>query len=194
MILMVGILAGACSFDYGEAESDQGDLPDLVMQEVEYVRVRDGDPLVRFTAESAARYEKRQTMEITNFSFEQFDHGADINAQGGAGTASVELDSGNIRLRDEVRLEVDSEDIIIETRSLDWQDQERLLSGGASERVDMRRSDGTNFTGRGFSANIRNRTWGFSAGINGTYIWEDEDENKDKDEDEDEDEDTEEEP
>ena len=178
--LRIGIilgLLGSCSFDYGDAASDQGDLPDIVMKEVEYVRVRNGNPLVRFTAESAERYEKRQTMELTNFSFEQFEHqGSDINAVGRAGTASVELDSGNVRLRDGVRLEVESEDVTLETGGLDWEDQERLLSGGETEQVDMQRSDGTNFSGWGFSADIRNRTWGFASGINGTYIWEDEDE------------------
>ncbi|MDR2797332.1 MAG: LPS export ABC transporter periplasmic protein LptC [Treponema sp.] len=174
--IILGLL-GSCSFDYGESTSDQGDLPDIVMKDVKYVRVRNGNPLVRFTAESAERYEKRQTMELTNFSFEQFEHqGTDINAVGQAGTASVELDSGNIQLRDGVRLEVESEDIIIETKGLDWQDKERILSGGAAEQVDMQRSDGTNFSGWGFSADVRNRTWGFASGINGTYIWEDEEE------------------
>ncbi|MDR2394194.1 MAG: LPS export ABC transporter periplasmic protein LptC [Treponema sp.] len=171
------VLCGACSFDYGPASSDQGDLPDIIMKDVEYVRVRNGNPLVRFTAESAERYEKRQTMELTNFSFEQFEHqGEDINAVGQAGTASVELDSGNIRLRDGVRLEVESEDITLETKGLDWQDQERLLSSGETEQVDMQRSDGTNFSGWGFSADVRNRTWGFASGINGTYVWEDKEE------------------
>jgi LPS export ABC transporter protein LptC len=177
--ILAGLL-GACSFDYGDAESDQGNLPDIVMKDVEYVRVRKGNPLVRFTAESAERYEKRQTMELTNFSFEQFEpQGVEINAVGQAGTASVELDSGNIRLRDGVRLTVETEDITLETEGLDWQDQERLLLGEETAPVDMRRSDGTNFSGQGFSADIRNRTWSFASGIKGTYIWEDDEEAED---------------
>ena len=168
-----GILA--CSFDYGEGSSDNDNQPDIIMKEVEYVRVRNGDPIVRFKAELAERYEKRQTMEIKNFSFEQFENKSDeVNAIGRAGTASVELDSGNIRMGDGVRLEVDSEDITIETQRLDWRDEEKELSAG-DERVTMHRSDGTNFWGQGFSANTRNRTWGFSSGIEGTYFWEDED-------------------
>jgi hypothetical protein len=39
----------------------------------------------------------------------------------------------------------------------------------------MTRSDGTDFSGWGFSANIRDRTWGFSSGIQGAYFWEDDD-------------------
>lgn len=177
--LMVGLslVFIACSFDYGEGGGENRDLPDIIMKEVEYVRVRNGDPLVRFTAEYAERYEERQTMELKNFSFEQFEHqGEDINAVGRAGTASVELDSGNIRMREGVWIEVDSEDIFIETLGLDWEDKEKRLSAGVYEQVNMRRSDGTNFSGQGFSANIRERTWGFSSGIAGTYVWEDDEE------------------
>ncbi|MDR3343099.1 MAG: LPS export ABC transporter periplasmic protein LptC [Treponema sp.] len=176
VVIMVGSF-GSCTFDYGTSESEREDQPDIVMKDVEYVRVRDGDPLVRFTAESAERYEKSQTMELKNFSFEQFEHhGDEVNAVGRVGTASVQLDSGNIRMEDGVRLEVESEDITIETQHLDWQDKERLLASGEADRVEIWRSDGTNFSGQGFSANTRNRTWSFASDIAGTYIHEDEDE------------------
>jgi LPS export ABC transporter protein LptC len=177
-VVLGSVLAGlaGCTFDYGEeARGENHDQPDMVMQEVEYVRVRDGDPLVRFTAESAERFEKRQLMELKNFSFEQFERaGEDINAAGYAETASVELESGNIRMGGHVLLEVESEDITIETAGLDWEDQEKRLFAGEHERVTMRRSDGTNFFGQGFSANVRERTWGFASGIEGVYVWEEE--------------------
>jgi LPS export ABC transporter protein LptC len=147
------------------------------MENVEYVRVRNGNPLARFTAENVERYEDRHTMELRNFTFEQFEtHGEELNAEGNAGSASVALDSGDVQLRGGIRIEVKSEDITIETERLEWKDKERILSVGANERVDMKRSDGTDFFGLGFTANIRDRTWGFASGIQGSYIWEDEDE------------------
>jgi LPS export ABC transporter protein LptC len=171
------LLFGGCTFDYGTAGAEDSGLPDIVMNDVEYVRVRDGDPVVRFQAQRAERYEKRQTMELRDFSFEQFgNHGEDINAAGRAGTASVELDSGNIRLGGGVSIAVDSEDITIKTERLDWQDKERILSGEEDGTVQILREDGTNFTGWGFSAHVRGRTWEFSGGVDGTYIHEDEDE------------------
>ena len=62
-----------CSFNYGDGEEDRN-RPDIVMENIEYVRVRGGDPLVRFRAEYAERWEDRQIMEIRAFSFEQFDN------------------------------------------------------------------------------------------------------------------------
>lgn len=167
----------ACSFDYGPGSSGETELPDVVMNNVEYVRVRDGNPLVRFEAEGAERYERRHTMELKNFSFEQFNTAADdVNAMGRAGNASVELESGNIHMKNGVRIEVESEDIAIETSTLNWKDKERQLSAGTGEPVEIRRLDGTSFTGWGFSADARRRTWAFTDGVQGAYIEKDDDE------------------
>jgi LPS export ABC transporter protein LptC len=174
---LLAALGGSCSFDYGTTAAEDTNQPDIIMNDVEYVRVRDGDPVVRFQAQRAERYEKRQTMELREFVFEQFgNHGEDINAAGRAGTASVELESGNIRLGGGVSIAVDSEDITIETEMLDWQDKERVLSGEAGGEVNILRENGTSFTGWGFTANTRSRTWEFAGGVDGTYIHDDEEE------------------
>jgi LPS export ABC transporter protein LptC len=176
-LFLIGVLCWGCSFDYGNDAGEDESQPDIVMKDVEYVRIRDGDPVVRFQAESAERYEKRQTMELKNFSFEQFAaRGEDLNAVGQAGAASVELGSGDIRMSEGVHITVDSEDITIGTPSLNWYDEPRFLSGDEQEEVVISRSDGTSFNGRGFSADIRNRTWDFSSKVEGIYVHEDDEE------------------
>jgi LPS export ABC transporter protein LptC len=181
LIICFPLLALSCSFDYGNREAANKDLPDIVMEDVEYVRIRDGEPQVRFMAENAERYEERQTMNLWNFSFEQFENkGGDVNAAGSAGEAKVELDTGNIKMGGGVRIAVDSEDIIIETDGLDWDDKNRGLKGSPEGEVEIYRSDGTNFSGRGFTANARSRTWEFTSGVSGSYT-EKEDEDDDED-------------
>jgi hypothetical protein len=153
------------------------------MRDVEYVRVRGGDPVVRFKAESAERYEEKQIMNLRNFSFEQFEnHSDEIDAVGKAGKASVALDSGNINLGGGVRISVESEDITIETPGLDWLDKEHHLVGSPTGEVDINRSDGTKFSGRGFSADTRSRTWTFSSGVGGSYVEKDDDEEEGEEE------------
>jgi LPS export ABC transporter protein LptC len=172
------LLFSGCSFDYGESAGDD-EGPDIIMRKVEYVRVRDGDPQVRFKAEEAERWEQRQIMELSEFSFEQFDQGTEINSRGSAGNAHVELESGNIDMTGGVKMEVDTEDYTIETATLFWQDKEHLLSSGEDEAVDIQRSDGTFFQGRGFSSDVRKQTWNFSGAVEGSYVYEDEDEEVD---------------
>ena len=144
------------------------------MANVEYVRVRSLDPQARLLAERVERYEERRVMELRNFSFEQFgSHGEEVNASGRGGSALFEIDSGDIRMEDGVRIEVESEDIAIETVKLEWKDKERTLTGGPGEEVRVFQDNGTSFTGIGFQSNARTRSWSFTDTVSGTYIHDD---------------------
>ena len=174
---LCSLLLAHCSFDYGNTGGGDKTLPDIVMDNVEYVRMRSLDPQARLQAERVERYEERGVMELRNFSFEQFgSHGEEINAYGRAGSASYEIESGDIRMEDGVRLEVDSEDIAIETSWLEWKDNARTLTGGEEEEVHIYQENGTSFTGIGFQANARTRSWSFSDAVSGTYVNDDDEE------------------
>jgi LPS export ABC transporter protein LptC len=169
------LLMGACTFDYGESEASDKELPDLVMENVEYVRVRSTDPIARFQAERAERYEKQGVMKLQNITFEQYgEHGTEVNTVGKVGNASVDIETGDIFMDSGVRIEVESEDIIIETFQLEWKDEQRTISSGEEDVVNIYRDNGTSFTGIGLSADARKRTWEFSGSVGGTYIHDDE--------------------
>jgi len=182
IVFLLVFLFGACTFDYGADQEADGGRPDIVMESIEYVRVRGGNILARFNAEHAEQWEERQTMMLRDFAFQQMeDQGETVNVEGTAGAAEVDLDSGDIVLFDGVRVRIESEDLIISTIMLEWNDSGKTLTGGTDEEVEIERSDGTNFTGRGFSADIRRRTWVFTGEAWGSFV----DENDDEDEDED---------
>ena len=170
-------LLSSCSFDYGNQDGADKNQPDIIMENVEYVRVRSADPQARFQAERLERYEERGIIELRNFSFEQFgSRGEEVNAYGRAGSASVEIDSGDIRMDDGVRIDVDTEDLAIETKWLEWKDKERTLAAGEEEEVSIYQESGTAFTGTGFHADARRRTWEFAGNVSGTYIKDDDEE------------------
>jgi LPS export ABC transporter protein LptC len=168
------LLVSACSFDYGDLPPGNVQ-PDVTMRDVEYTRVREGNPQVHFKAGLAERYEQRQTMKLNGFSFEQYGQGGEINAAGSGASASVDLNSGDIQLEGGITISIEAEDITIETPSLAWQDKERTLSGSEKDAVQVTRSGGTSFSGNGFSADARSRTWSFSLPVEGVYVREDED-------------------
>jgi LPS export ABC transporter protein LptC len=164
-------LLAACSFDYGAGTGLENTRPDIVMENIEYVRVRGGDMLARFRADYAERWEEQQIMKLRNLTFEQMeDHGETVNVEGAAKTAAVLIDTGDISLSDGVRVSIESEDVIINTKELEWKDKEKTIMGGEEEEVDVQRSDGTSFTGIGFSADIRSRTWSFTGEVKGSYV------------------------
>lgn len=169
-----------CSFDYGQMGVSDEEQPEVVMHDVEYVRVEDGEPMVMFDAEKAEHYEESRTMRLSNFSFTQFNQSSDAEAPvddttGFAGSGVVHLDSKDVVLDDGVRIDAVSEDMQISTETLHWKDRTKELNAGAGDEVNIERSDGTLILGRGFSADLRTRTWEFSEGISGTYVYEEED-------------------
>lgn len=173
-LVMIMVFIG-CSFDYGAGENPSDNRPDIIMNDVNYVRVRNGDPLVRFSAESAERFEKKQIMNVKDFEFEQFQkHGEETNVQGEVGSAQIEIDTGNIQMENGVRIEVDSDDFSLKTDNLRWEDKTRGVSAKKDDEVIITRSDGTSFSGAGFSANARERSFSFDGGISGVYVQEDE--------------------
>jgi len=173
--LLYAFLLAACSFDYGAGTGLENTRPDIVMENIEYVRVRGGNMLARFRAEYAERWEEQQLMKLKNLTFEQMeDQGETVNVEGAANVAVVQIDTGDISLSGGVRISIESEDVIINTKELEWKDKEKTIKGGDEEEVDVQRSDGTSFTGIGFSADIRSRTWSFTGEVKGSYVEKDE--------------------
>jgi len=176
-LFSIALMSAGCTFDYGDAASSDNNLPDLVMENVDYVRVRSADPIARFQAERAERYEKQGLMKLQNFYFEQYgERGREINASGRGGNAEAVIESGDISMTKGVRLEVESEDIILETENLDWKDEQRLLHTKPDDEVVVYKEDGTRFTGIGLTADARRRTFEFESYVTGKYIYNDEDE------------------
>jgi LPS export ABC transporter protein LptC len=179
-------LLNACSFDYGAGQEDDRGRPDIIMENIEYARVRGGDLLARFHAVHAEQWEERQIMGLWEFTFEQMeDQGETVNVEGRAGAAEVHLESGDIVLFNGVLVSIESEDLIINTTMLEWNDSEKTLAGGEEDEVEIQRSDGTSFVGRGFSADIRRRTWAFSGEAWGSFVDEDDEDDEDDNGDED---------
>ncbi len=160
-----------CSFDYGTVEPPAEEQPDIVMYDVEYVRVENGEPMVKFNAEKAEHYEKSRTMKLSNFSFTQFNQDEDKeDTSGFAGSGVINLDSKDVSLDGGVHVDVPSEDIEISASKLDWKDKPKHLNAGSQSEVFIERPDGTVIQGSGFSADLQSRSWEFSGGISGTYV------------------------
>jgi LPS export ABC transporter protein LptC len=182
-VLCIFVLLGAaCSFDYGVSENGENDYPDITMEDLDYSRVRGGRIIARLQAETAERYEKRRLMELKNYRFEQYNTtNAEVDALGSGGFASVELDTSNVHMSSGVEIIVDTEDMILETEHLDWDDAKKTLNGGEALPVKVEQSNGTKFTGTGFSADVRSRNWFINSDASGVYIHDDEEDEKDED-------------
>jgi LPS export ABC transporter protein LptC len=179
LLLLIIFLITACTFDYDESPETERETPDLIMRNVIYMRVRSSDPIARFEAELAERFEERGFMRLQNFSFEQFgDRGNEVNSFGRAGNARIDIETGDVFMDNGVRLEIESEDIILETNELDWKDEAKILSSGSDDEVRIIQESGTQFTGIGLLANARTRTWEFLSRASGMFVSDEEDDDE----------------
>lgn len=172
--LLILFFPVSCTFNYGESESSGDGIPNIVMENVDYVRVRSADPLARVQAERFERYDKRNLMKVKGVIFEQYgERGEDVNVYGKAGDATVYIDSGDIFMENHVSLKINTENITLETNQLEWIDGQRTISSGENDGVNIYKDDGTWFSGVGFKGSTRTRLWEFTRSINGIYVHED---------------------
>jgi LPS export ABC transporter protein LptC len=174
LLVSAAFVMAACSFEYDPPPQEDND-PDLVMKAAEYVRIESGNPVVRVRADELRRYEKTHIMELDLFYFDQFNSAQedieqipDINVLGNAGKARIETDTNNLSMENGVYVEVKSEDIILETREMTWQDKEHHLT--APGKVTISRSDGTTMEGEGFTADTRQKSWEFEKDVEGAIV------------------------
>ena len=174
LFLLCPFFVMACSFNYDTA-SQNDDGPNLIMKNAEYVRISNGNPEIRVKAEEIRQFEAKHAMELDSFSFEQYstapegqDKIPDINIRGKAGFARMETDTGNFFMKNDVSIDVNSEDISLKTAEIAWQDNDRLLT--APGQVHIKRSNGTTLKGTDFSANARDRSWKFESSVEGSVV------------------------
>jgi LPS export ABC transporter protein LptC len=164
----------SCSFNYGTKVEAEANLPDLTMTGLAYVHVKDGKPLVSFSAETADRYEKSQTMELQDAAFKQLQQengktAVEAAASGSADKVHIDTKTNNITLNGNVNVYSKQEDVTITSPTLSWENSQRMLSSGADDTVTITRKDGSSLEGEGFSANTRSRTWQFNGPVSGVY-------------------------
>ncbi|GMO57371.1 MAG: hypothetical protein Ta2G_17050 [Termitinemataceae bacterium] len=182
IIAMLGVMCvlSACHFEYDEDADYKSPLPEITMEDLKYIRVKNAKQIARMEAEIGDRFEERHVMELRQFSFEQYDVTTGVvDSVGAGGKAVFELDTGNVQMTERVHIKSDSEDMVIKTERFDWKDKTKALSGPDNSPVNVEKSDGTVINGNGFSADLRTKTFIFSNNVTGIYVLEDEND-KDK--------------
>ncbi|MDR0550731.1 MAG: LPS export ABC transporter periplasmic protein LptC [Spirochaetaceae bacterium] len=164
----------SCTFVYDTETIVDDSIPDITMENVDWTRMRGGKAQARLEAAIADRYEKTHIMELRNYTFEQYDMSSgEVDSTGSGGKARVELENGNMRMTENIVINVNSEDMSLDAENLEWRDKEKTLTSADSTPVHVGQESGTNFEGNGFSADVRSRTWHFNGGAEGDYYLED---------------------
>jgi LPS export ABC transporter protein LptC len=180
--LLFLLLLSSCHFDYGNEEESSQHLPDITMNNLSYTHVEDGKPQVRFSAKTANRYENTHSMELEDYTFQQFDKGAgEVDAEGSGGKAKIDTDTLDATLENKVKIDIKTEKMSIEADALQWKNKEKTMTATDNSRVRVTDQNGSDFMGNGFQADANDRTFSFSGPIHGKYVHDDDSKDKNKD-------------
>jgi lipopolysaccharide export system protein LptC len=174
--LVVFILVGtvslllSCSFDYSTISESEQEKPDLIMQDVDYVRVSDGKISLHMQADQIKRYESKRLLQVQNIHFEQYaKNSLEPDAIGAAGIAQFWTATSDAAFSEGVQIYITSEKLSIEAKSLQWNNSQKKLLGPLDGQVLLKKSDGSILVGKNFSADGRSRSWQFAGPVSGIY-------------------------
>ena len=166
-----------CSLDYSEAfltDDLDEEIPDSILFEFSHTAVRKGTPAFRLQADYAAIFDKKKETHLTGVLFQEFDRHGNVITEGKADSAIFFTETENAELVGDLKVHSLSEEVIVSTGYLYWNDQDRTLTGAEDQTVVVIKDDGSELVGEGFFAEIATKSVTFYGSVSGKYITDDE--------------------
>jgi len=175
---LLSFLCG-CSLDYEGAmgsETLAETIPEMTMDELTHTVVKEGNPSFSLYAGRAELYEKKHKTVLSSVAFTELDSGGKVLTRGTADRVVYYSDSENADFDGRINLYSVREEATILADSLQWNDEERILTSGPNSSVVIRKDDGTELGGSGFTGDFSSKTFSFASDVKGVYLLEDEEE------------------
>jgi LPS export ABC transporter protein LptC len=170
------LVAAGCSLNYEEpgVEQNGGEgVPDTVLVGVEHKIHRDGRLTMEVQAARAETYNDANQTILTDTSFVELDAKGSKATEGQAGRIVYHSDTENAEISGSVQVHSASEKGTVTAESLSWQNKQRLLAAPPTERVLLKKDDGSYISGSGFLGDFKKREITFSGPVQGMYVSED---------------------
>jgi len=163
----------SCSHDYEEAslaEALSDEVPQIEMTGVVHFQVRNGHPEFVINADKALSYDKKNITELENVVFKEYDALGNIKSTGSGHYMSYDHESGNAEMTGDLFLDSRQEKTTLNAKSLIWTEENKLLSGSVEEKIILKKDDGNEMGGKGFSLNLSSKELRFDNRAEGIYF------------------------
>jgi LPS export ABC transporter protein LptC len=169
---LFSILSITCSLDYSEAdlsESFSEDIPDIIIEGYEAVEIRKNSPSLKIEAGKALFYNQKEETHLSDVDFYNYKDN-EITSHGRTENAILKMKSGDANMSGGILIESAEDESRLTAESLNWKDQEKTLTSGLDEKVQVIDKDGSTLEGKGFSADIKSKSIIFEGEISGAFI------------------------
>ena len=175
-------LAG-CSLDYdsvlpGDGQPDS--IPSIALYEAQFIIVRTSGSRLEVTAGTIELFSKRDFQVFTDASFVELDSDETLVNRGTADQVVYFYNSGNVELKGNVEFYSSEQQATIFAENIIWKDEERTLTSGADDRIEVIKESGDRLSGRGLHADMRRRTIELAEEVNGSLIVDEQADNEDE--------------
>lgn len=160
-----------CSLDYGpELAETLDDTPSLIFQGLEYRAVEKGEVVYLLKSQVAEEYSERREAKILSGEFTEFGSEGDVRTQGGAGVITVNQQTNDAVLKDNINFHSITEETRLSADELNWQNKTKMLTSPRERTVRVERKKNSTMEGTGFSLNMKTKTLTYTGSVQGTYI------------------------
>jgi len=162
-----------CSLDYkgaviGEELSET--VPDTILVNFKYTRVRQGQILAVVEGESGKTFSKKNETVLKHVHFIEYNGKGDILNEGWADNAVYHNDTGDARITGDIKVYSEKEKASVKAEELYWTAKSKLLKGNKDELILLKKDDGSYIEGKGFTANLKDKNIEFFSDVKGQYV------------------------
>ena len=173
-IFLILLAAGltACEFNYEEsmiAEDLDEEVPETILRNFAQVMVRDSVPTFYIEAGESEAYGKLKETHFKEVHFQEYDREGTVVTDGQADFAKMFNDTESVELWGNLYFYSQREGASLEGEYLFWDNERSTLSGKSDDRIQIVDDSGSIISGKGFSADSRNKSIKFENQVSGTW-------------------------
>ena len=167
-IAVAVLLAGGCTFDYGiDTDSQAPRRPNIEAFNASLEIEREGR--LEISAQRLATFRDERLQELDGLTVREYGPNGDLRLEGSADAARIYLESDNVELIGSIVLRSFEEDAELRSDFLFWDDENRVLSSGDAETVELFRGDDSWVRGNSLRLDARRNQAVISGAVHGRY-------------------------
>lgn len=145
---------------------EQG-VPNIIFFNIHLENRTDEKLTEEIEAEKFQVYSSEDIVEAFKSRFTLFGQKGEPRLKGEAGYTRYNRSSEDMEIRDGAKLYFHGDETSITAEDLFWKNKNKLLGSKEGNVIEMTKSDGSVFKGRGFSADFRSKTIQYTGGAEG---------------------------
>ncbi len=177
--VLAAALCAACSVNYDNIYETEGTIPELMLDEAVFKRVKDGKATSQIQSERLEEFKDSGKVLAQNIQFETKNDDGKVNSFGKAGIMKADTKKEVYEFFNGIHIEAPERGVTIDGESLRWNGKTEQLVGERGKPLTIKK-DGVTLSGHGFSASAISESFNFATSVSGNYR-DDEDGEADKD-------------